>query len=291
MGKYSKTNWHKGILSVEDGDTLYLSVVFTWDLPKARRIALHNPHKRVVAGGPATVLMPEYLSDCAEIQETYHSMVQLHNADACRTSKGCDRGCKFCAVKMVEGNFTELPTDNIKPIICDSNFLQSSNKHFNTVIDKCKALPYVDFNQGLDARLLTNDIAGRLSEVNIPTLRFAWDSAGCEAPVMKAIETVEKAGFKRSHITVYCLVNHGEEPEEALYRLQTLKEAGVVGFPMRFQPLTTTEKNEHVDPKWDTDELKRFVRYWSRQNWLCKIPYAEFSNHGMSNQQEQCKLF
>lgn len=58
--------WHKGIAQWRIKDTLYLSVVFTWDLPAARRIA-EASRLKIRAGGPAVSLMPDYLAEVAEI--------------------------------------------------------------------------------------------------------------------------------------------------------------------------------------------------------------------------------
>lgn len=277
------TKWHKGVYEIHEQAYSYLSVVFTWDLPKARAVAMQMPQRQVYVGGPAATLMPDFFSDCPNVifdPQADMPMLHNHNPDACRTTLGCERGCPFCAVKIVEGPFRELnvhhPCSGLKPIICDSNFLQCSDKHFNRVIDLCKQLPYVDFNQGLDARLLTKERAERLCELNIPTARFSWDKVADEKPIMKAIDLMLSCGFPKSRLFLYCLVNHKETPEDARYRQETIKARGVTGYPMRYQPLDTLKRNSYVAPQWDAKELQRFCYYWSRQSWLAGIPYDEF---------------
>lgn len=58
--------WRKDVASWRMGKALYLSVPFTWLLPKARQQA--QEHKGpVFAGGPAVDLMPDVLADVADI--------------------------------------------------------------------------------------------------------------------------------------------------------------------------------------------------------------------------------
>lgn len=59
-------SWRKGIAQWTVKDRLYLSIVFTWQLPEARDIAI-NSRKKVIVGGPAVKLMPGYLADIAKV--------------------------------------------------------------------------------------------------------------------------------------------------------------------------------------------------------------------------------
>ena len=257
---------------------LLMSVVFTWDLPKARALAQAQRGKRVVVGGPATMLLPGYFDGVATVCNDPGDTrpIKLHNVDACRTSQGCNRGCKFCAVKIIEGDFQELGVEDLSPVICDSNFLQSSDAHFNRVIDAAKSLPWVDSNQGLDARILTQQRAERLCELNLIAARFAWDNDADEDRIMRGIELMRTCGYPKSKLFVYCLVNFKEDPAAALHRVSTLRKLGITGFPMRYQPLDTLKRNSYVAPQWDEHELKRFCYYWSRLSWVSGIPYDDF---------------
>ena len=270
--------WAKSIVRLADTpDLLALSVVFTWQLPEARGLCLRETQREVIVGGPAVRLMPDYLADCATIGTHWPGALQAHNPSATRTTLGCKRGCRFCGVAQIEGEFCILLDWPAAPVVCDSNFLQSGTVHFDLTIDRLKSVAQVDFNQGLDARLLTPRRAARLCELDLVKCRFAWDSAACEGPVMRAAQIMREAGFPKSRIECYCLVNFGETQDEATYRLQTLKDAGLRGFPMRYQPLDALEKNSYVAPQWDGRELKRFLWYWSRQAWLAGVKYEDCS--------------
>ena len=267
--------WYKGIVVKEEGDAVYLSIPFTWLLPQAQEIIDSKPNKYFIVGGPAVKLMPEYLCHC-DTAKDWPEALSYHNSQATFTTRGCIRKCSFCAVPKIEGEFIELQDWQPKPIVCDNNILASSRKHFDEVIDRLKPIKGIDFNQGLDARLLTDYHLERLRELDISYLRFAWDNASEEAPVMRAIETSLACGFKKKAIRIYVLVNHGESYSEALYRCETLKCMGILPNVMRYQPLNSLKKNSYLSPEWDAQQLSDFCRYWNRLNWLGHIPWSEY---------------
>jgi len=265
--------WHKGIKQWRMGGTTYLSVPFTWLLPEARRIA-DATKGRVVAGGPAVELLPDYLASVCEIGQDAAPIVplRLHNPLATRTSQGCPNACRFCVNE--HRPLVELAEWDVAPCVCDDNFLATSAAHFNRAVDRLKALPFVDFNQGLQASLFTDAKAARLSELPMHP-RFAWDDMRYESAVMKAIEVAKKHGFR--DLRCYVLVGFNDSPEDAGYRCQTLHDAGVLPNPMRYQPLDSLIKNSYVGPGWTDGTLRRFCRYWARHIYHGgKIPLEEF---------------
>jgi len=263
--------WRKDIARWRIGDTLYLSIPFTWLLPQARAIA-QQTNRKIRAGGPAVELMPDYLSDVAAIGgDPVAEPLTMHNPLAGRTSEGCPNACSFCINQ--DKPLRELMNWTPRPVMCDDNFLACSAEHIHQAIDRLSVLPMVDFNQGLDARLFPR-YADELQRLPLLRLRFAWDSAAQEAPVMDAIGMASGRGIK--DIRCYVLVGFREMPDEAMYRCRTLREVGVLPNPMRYQPLDCLAKNEHVGEHWEDHELKRFCRYWARQAWLEHVPYDEF---------------
>lgn len=260
-----------------ENDTAFISVIFSWDLPAAyqRCVWLRQEGYHLRAGGPAVAIQPEYLADVAEIGGQVAALPH-HNSKATLTSRGCIRHCPFCAVPRIEGELKELADWEPKPIVCDNNLLACSLKHFDQVIDRLKPLAGIDFNQGLDARLLTEYHAQRLAELDCHRVRLAWDHSKDEAAVMAAIERLRKAGFSKNVISVYVLIGYDDTPEDALYRLSTLSTAGYFPFPMRYQLLTALRRNSYVAPGWTHRELVRYMRYWSNLRHLRPVPFAEF---------------
>jgi len=274
---YFQDKWSKGIVDWVEKDTAYISVVFTWHLPKAYSLCVFYARQgyRVRAGGVAVGLFPDYLNQVAETNGEVDALSR-HNHLATFTSRGCIRRCNFCAVPIIEGEFRELRTWQPKPMICDNNFLVSSNRHFDKVIDSLKPIKGVDFNQGLDARLLTDHHLTRLRELDLSCLRFAWDNVANEKQIMTALNKTLSAGFPKSKLRIYVLVNYKDTFDDAMYRCMTLKEMGILPFAQRYQPLDTLIKNSYISPNWNEQQLIDFCRYWNKQTWLSAIPFEEY---------------
>lgn len=269
--------WSKKAIEWIENETAYLSIPFTWNLPNAysRCAWLRQEGYRVRAGGPAVSLMPHYLKDVAECGGKLQ-VLGRHNPDATFTSRGCVRNCEFCAVPKIEGGLVELDEWEPKPIVCDNNLLACSKRHFDSVIDRLKGLKRVDFNQGLDARLLTPHHIERIKELDLAYVRLSWDFINLEGEVISAIRAIRKAGIPKSKIRVYVLVNYKDDFDDAQYRCLTLKAEGIRPNPQRFNPLDTLARDSYLSPSWEKRKLKLFVNYWSRQNWCSKVPFEEF---------------
>jgi len=138
---------------------LHVSIPFAWELPKVRQCFQQRSMfwDHALVGGPAVELIPDYFADFdfVSIGHEMPGMLQKINPLATKTTIGCINRCRFCAVPKIEGKFKELDDWPDLPIICDNNLLASSQPHFDRVIDRLKKHEWADFNQGLDARLLT----------------------------------------------------------------------------------------------------------------------------------------
>ena len=273
----NRSGWVGGIVEWQEDNTAYLSVVFSWDLPCAysRAIFLASQGYHVYAGGPAVLMNPTYLSGIVETTNL-KDVIFRHNPNATFTSRGCIRKCKFCIVPKIEGDLVELNNWPIRPIICDNNLLACSKVHFDDVVDKLKSLSGVDFNQGLDARLLTSYHANRLAELDFRCIRLAWDHIKDEAIFRKAFQLLIDGGIPANMIRVYCLIGFDDTPEDALYRLETIRSLGALPNPMRYQPINTIQKNSYVSPNWTNSELIRYMRYWQNLRHTSCIPFQEF---------------
>jgi hypothetical protein len=270
------TFWKKDIVSWEVNGVVHLSIPFTWLIPKAQKI-IYESKKKVLVGGPAVDLMPEQFKEKNIGKDVNLPVppIQLHNPFATFTSKGCVNKCAFCAVPRIEGRFRELKDWPVRPLVCDNNFLASSKRHFNDAIDKLKQLPYVDFNQGLDCRLLKDHHVSRLQELQKPTIRFAFDSLTVEDKFVDAINRVKAAGFK--DIKVYVLINFiGDTPETAMYRLNKCLEMGVWTYAMRYQPLDALERNSFLAEGWDEKLITRILPFFNRHMLFKNMPFEKF---------------
>ena len=274
-----KSDWHNGYIEWKQNDTVYISVVFSWYMQKAYQQAIfwQSQGYDVVAGGPAVNYRPSFLAEVATIRNNIPT-IHRHNPNATFTTRGCIRKCPFCIVPQIEGKFRELDNWEPRPIICDNNFLACSDIHFGKVIDSLKSLQNIDFNQGLDARLLTKERAQKLIELNLRCLRLAWDTRNYESQFMRAFQILRDVDYPASKIWVYALVGFQDTPDDTFDRLKTIANLGMLPFPMRYQPLDTPKKNSFVGDNWTDKEIKKMTRYWMHQ-WLYKtIPWEEFDH-------------
>ena len=196
--------------------------------------------------------------------------VSSRSASILFSHRGCIRACSFCAVPALEGKPKQVrPTTRVKHLIADGHkrvILWDNNilgeSHWREVIDELRTLDLeVDFNQGLDARLVTEDVAATLRGVNIPTIRLAYDFVNMGDAVYRAVRFLKKAGLtdrRLRHICCYVLYNYKDSPIDLYRRVRDLLEWGVSAYPMRYQPLKgehAFEKDSYVSPGWTPEQL------------------------------------
>jgi hypothetical protein len=117
---------------------------------------------------------------------------------------------------------------------------------------------YVDFNQGLDARLFTNDKARKLSELAVNPCRIAFDKLDDKTEYFNAMKLCVDSGITR--FSNYLLYNFEEKPEDLWSRLQLNvtfckehKNIQLFSFPMKYASINHTDRSfvgEHWNKKY-----------------------------------------
>lgn len=128
----------------------------------------------------------------------------------------------------------------------------------------------VDFNQGMDSRLITPEVAEIISRLKwIREIRTACDTDGVLDTVIEKIELLKSKGVNPRRIFVYVLVKDIESAER---RALALRKIGAVPFA---QPYRDFENN--IEP---TAEQKRFARWVNRREVFMKVDsFAEYNSH------------
>lgn len=117
----------------------------------------------------------------------------------------------------------------------------------------------IDFNQGVDARLFTNEIVKALSEVAIRPLRIAFDDIKTQPQYLNAIELSINNGLK--DFSNYLLYNFQDKPEDLYERMRINVDlceqynVNIYSFPMKYHPI----RGEHSH---DRDYIGK---YWNRK--------------------------
>lgn len=270
--------WTKSIVEWMEDNTAFISVVFSWDLNLAyqRAVWYKSLGYNVRVGGPA-VHGTTMFDGIAEIGGHIPDVVSKHNPEATFTTRGCPNKCAFCLVPKIEPEYVELDDFPIRPIICDNNILASTDYHFDMVMEKLSDLENIDFNQGLDSRLLTINKATKLAKLKTDFIRLAFDSRSYEKQFLRGFYNAIESGIPKSKIRVYVLINFRESPEDALYRLEKVRELGALPCPMRYQPVNAMTKNSYIANGWNERLIRNMTRYYFRLSWLGGISFDEYN--------------
>lgn len=282
--------WSNGIAEWIEENTAFVSAVFSWNVQKAymRCVYLKSQGYHVRVGGQVVTMNPETFS---KFDTTgLINALPHHNTDAVFTSRGCVRNCSFCLVPKIEGKLVELDNWEIKPIICDNNLLATSQLHFDTVIDRLieNKITGIDFNQGLDARILTDHHAAQFSRLPKDTIiRLAWDHISTEKLYLESFDRLTLAGVKPHQIRTYVLIGYNDTPEDARYRLEKVRSLGALPNPMRYQPLDAEKRNSYVGENWNEKQLKDYMRYYSQLNRMSGFTFDEYKQNKINISDQQ----
>ena len=143
-------------------------------------------------------------------------------------TRGCPNHCRWCVVPRKEGAIKPYRTwqqlvrpDTDKLVLMDNNILacDCGVEQLKSLIDSGYR---IDLNQGMDARLVTDDIAQILSKLKwIKYLRFSCDTTTQIEHIQKTAEMLGKRGIKPYRLFIYLLVT--EDLDNAEYRVEQLK--------------------------------------------------------------------
>lgn len=126
-----------------------------------------------------------------------------------------------------------------------------------------KRMHYVDFNQGLDARLFTEKLAKKLSEINIRPLRIAFDHYEQRDIYEKAVRMAAK--YEIRDMSNYVLYNFRDTPDDLYHRLKLNIDLceelniSIYSFPMKYHPIRDPEyfrNRDYLGKHWN----KKFIR-------------------------------
>ena len=156
-------------------------------------------------------------------------------------SRGCPRGCHFCHVEAKEGRRTFKVADlnefwngqkNI--VLCDPNIL-ACREWKNLLQQLIDSKAWVDINQGLDIRLMTEEKAEMLKQIKIKQWHFAWDRYQDKNMILPKFEMFKKiTNINERNLIVYVLCNYDTTIEQDLERIYTLREMGYWAYVMLY---------------------------------------------------------
>lgn len=221
--------------------------------------------------------MAELPDDIEHIYPDYSLYPTLteQTAFGCLT-RGCPRGCSFCVVGAKEGLCSVKVADlnefwdgqkNIE--LLDPNLL-ACRDHMSLLKQLEQSKARVNFNQGLDIRMITPQNIEMLNQIKVKNIHFAWDN-----PKDKLEKRFEQYASLAKHkptgeyATVYCLTNYGSTMEENLYRIYALRDMGYRPYVMVYDKPNAPQEIRRLQ-RWCNNififkSCKRFEDYDPRK--------------------------
>ena len=303
LGKMEERKWNEVILvhGLKNIDfvpaKIYITSLFTYEWkPVHEAIDFYHrqfPDVPIYVGGIYATLMSYNIkksfpyvnihlglySEAEDLLPAYHLLNSVDKWKGWKksmlfTTRGCIRKCPFCVVPKIEGKMRDPKhsiLDKIYPghnevVIWDNDFLASP--YAIQVLEEIRDNGFkVDFNQGLDARLMTEEFANLLADIKPKSIHMAYDWAWEGKYVNNAIELLSNAGYNKRYLIFYTLFNFfdeqhhkGDTPSDFLLRLRNLMEWGASSYPMRYIPLDALEKNKYISPLWTAEQLEMVAK-------------------------------
>lgn len=265
--------YHKSIgdvvgFDVSDPDKVYASVIFKKNRHLVDGLRIFYPDAEIDIGGSGYDL-DKKLPDCIERMTPDYDLYPECDRFYGFTTRGCIRNCPFCIVPKKEGKIRLIYDSTYDALMnitggnsrrynkiefLDNNILARKNWFFRL----CRMLEgrfLVDFNQGLDIRLMDDHIAKTLAKLKpITCWKFAFDDMQYRDAVSKGIDTLNRNGVRvRNKVMFYVYVNDDDHVDDALDRCRILKEHGATPYIMLNQDVKHTKRMK---------DLKRWCRPW-----------------------------
>ena len=274
--KGDTVEWYNGI---DRYDKAYMAKVFTFTPDYGYYINADQ----VERGGTGYDIHKTLPPEIDRLQPDYALYPQIDRKTAYGfLTRGCPNRCKWCVVPKKEGNITPyMDVDEIAVegrtnlILMDNNILASD--YGLQQIEKIIRRKYrVDFNQGLDARLVTDEVARMLAKVKwIKRIRFGCDTPAQIAECERAISLLDKYGYRGEYF-LYCIIIDFKESIRRISHWRTNKRVIV-----HAQPYRELDNPAQVIPQWQKDmahwadrkELYRsctFKEFEPRKGFTCK---------------------
>ena len=192
-------------------------------------------------------------------------------------TRGCPRACPFCIVATKEGrksvkvaDLSEFWGGERHIELLDPNILASQD-YENLLIQLAESKASVNFNQGIDARLLTKENIRLLNKINISLIHFAWDLPAFSKQIIEGLKLYDKLGAVKNsrNRKVYVLTNFGTTHEFDLQRVYFLRQLNFDPYIMIYNkpaaPRITKQLQRYVNNKFIFKSALDFNDYLNYQ--------------------------
>lgn len=186
-------------------------------------------------------------------------------------TRGCIRSCPWCIVPRKEGEI-RAHADIMEfarhrdVVLMDNNFLALPEYAVEQLEKIRKANMRVDFNQGLDSRLIDTTMAAHLASVRwMRPVRLACDHRDQMADVEKAVRRLRAAGVTPRAYSCYVLV---KDIDDALERVEFLRKLGIEPFAQPYREINSLSQPNSIQ--------RRFARWVNHKAIFKTVPWLEY---------------
>ena len=256
-----KVDWYNPF---DEYDIVYMAKVFTFTPDYGQWITNAKHIRRGGTGYDIYSILPEGMEYVTPDYSIYPS---IDNKTAYGfLTRGCPNKCKWCVVPRKEGNVRpymdveQIAVDGrTNLILMDNNILACDYglQQIQKIIDKGYR---VDFNQALDARLITEDIAKLLAKVRwLNHIRFGCDTPKQIAECERAMKMIDEYRGKPASYLMYTMI--GSDFDEAVSRINHWRDYKRVRIVA--QPFRDMDNPHQIIPQWQKD-----LAHWTNKHQL-----------------------
>lgn len=250
---------------MEHYDIVYMSKVFNFSPDDTY---IYDADK-IIKGGTGYDPLSQLPDEIDRLQPDYSIYPNIPKDTAYGfLTRGCPNKCRWCVVPKKEGAIRPyMDVDEIaiegrrKLVLMDNNILAAGDYGIQQLQKIIERGYRVDFNQALDARLVTDEIAQLLAKVkwlDNNRIRFGCDTHGQIAECERAMNMINRYGFKGQYFLYTMLTSDFRECYERItYWWHRTKETralhqGRYVYP-HAQPYRDPNNPHHIIPQWQKD--------------------------------------
>lgn len=270
-------------------DVVYMAKVFNYTPDYS--YAIPNADK-VIKGGTGYDVKSKLPEEIDRLQPDYSIYPHIPSDYAYGfLTRGCPNRCPWCVVPRKEGAIMPyMDVEQIaiegrnKLVLMDNNILAAGNyavEQLNKIIRKGYK---VDFNQALDARLVTDEFARLLAQVkwlDHNRIRFGCDTRKQIEDCERAIEMIEGYGFK-GEFFLYTMIGGKNDFAECYERVEHWRKRMIAArdhhtgrcytYPYA-QPYRDPANPHHVIPQWQKD----MAQWCNKRQYFVACDFKDFS--------------
>lgn len=250
---------------MEHYDIVYMSKVFNFSPDDTY---IYDADK-IIKGGTGYDPLSQLPDEIDRLQPDYSIYPNIPKDTAYGfLTRGCPNKCRWCVVPKKEGAIRPyMDVDEIaiegrrKLVLMDNNILAAGDYCIQQLQKIIERGYRVDFNQALDARLVTDEIAQLLAKVkwlDNNRIRFGCDTHGQIAECERAMNMINRYGFTGQYFLYTMLTSDFRECYERItywwHRTQETRAShqGRYVYP-HAQPYRDPNNPHHIIPQWQKD--------------------------------------